>query len=496
MQASFWISGSGSRRLGWLLALAIACSGGGPTSPDPDPPAVATVTIAPASVPVSVGSTQQLTVTLRDPAGNVLVGRSVTWTSSDDVMATVDAMGLVRGLAPGQVTITATSEGRTGTAVVTVATPPAAVATVAVSPASSTVDPGATQQLTATLRDEAGNVLVGRVITWTTSDFTVATVDATGLVQGVSPGEVTITAASEGQNGAAAVTVTRPPVTGAKIVFNTDRDGNDEIYIMNPDGTGLLNLTRNPATDSQPTWSPDGSRIAFSSNRDGNFEIYVMNADGSNLERLTTYPRHDGFPSWSGSRIAFVREMESIELGAYEVFVMNSDGTDPINLTHNNPDFLLGLSFSRDGTKIAFTSDRDLEIAFEELWYEIFVMNADGSNPVNVTNTDNAEDGFPEWSPDGSRIAFHSDRDRGGGDPGPSSGFEIYLMDADGSNVVRLTQNMAGDFSPSWSPDGFNLVFESQRDGNTEIYSMNSDGSGTQRLTNHEAVDGFPSWRP
>ena len=132
-------------------------------------------------------------------------------------------------------------------------------------------------------------------------------------------------------------------------------------------------------------------------------------------------------------------------------------------------------------TKIAFYSTRDGNA-------EIYVMNADGTNPVRLTNDASLDNG-PTWSPDGTKIAFTSLRD---------GNFEIYTMNADGTNQTRVTNNAATDSLPTWSPDGTKIAFYSNRDvgGNGEIYVMNADGTGQTRLTNNVAVDIFPSWSP
>jgi WD40 repeat protein len=129
--------------------------------------------------------------------------------------------------------------------------------------------------------------------------------------------------------------------------------------------------------------------------------------------------------------------------------------------------------------KLAFGSNRDGN-------FEIYVMNADGSGVTRLTN-DAASDGAPAWSPDSSKLAFASDRD---------GNIEIYVMNADGSGVARLTDNAAFDSQPAWSPDGSKLAFASGRDGNEEIYVMNADGSGQTNLTNNAALDDSPAWSP
>ena len=171
---------------------------------------VKTVTVSPPTATVALGQTVQLTATLRDASGNVLTGRTVTWSSSNLAVATVSASGLVTaGAVASQATITATSEGQSGTATVTVVSN-APVASVTVTPATASVAVGQTVRLTATLRDANGNVLSGRTVLWTSDNAVAATVDGTGLVSGVSAGPAVITATSEGKSGSASVTVTAP----------------------------------------------------------------------------------------------------------------------------------------------------------------------------------------------------------------------------------------------------------------------------------------------
>lgn len=131
-------------------------------------------------------------------------------------------------------------------------------------------------------------------------------------------------------------------------------------------------------------------------------------------------------------------------------------------------------------SKIVFASDRDGK------YLQIYLMNPNGSNQTRLTYN-NANDHYPSWSPDGTKIVFVSDRD---GNP------EIYVINADGTNQTRLTNNSAGEFHPRWSPDGTEIAFVSNRDGNNEIYIMNPDGTGQTPLTNNPANDDSPFWSP
>jgi TolB protein len=220
------------------------------------------------------------------------------------------------------------------------------------------------------------------------------------------------------------------PGGNGQIAFESDRDGDFEIYVMNADGTGQTNVTLHPTSDDvDPAWAPDGSSIAFSSLRDGNQEVYIMGADGSAQTRLTDDPAADGNPAWSpdGKKIAF----ESFRDGNSEIYVMNADGSGATNLTQNGAaDF--DAAWSPDGSKIAFASTRDGN-------REIY---ADGSGQTNLTQ--NAVFDFePEWSPDGSKIAFR----RGFfSDPDP----DLYVMNADGSLPTLLTDNLDFDVDPAW----------------------------------------------
>ena len=261
-----------------------------------------------------------------------------------------------------------------------------------------------------------------------------------------------------------------------RILFESDRLGDWEIYAMNSDGFGIVQLTHNSANDRKAAWSPDGRRIAFDSDRDGDWEIYAMNSDGSGVIQLTHNSANDKKAAWSpdGRRIAFHSDRD----GDLEIYAMNSDGSGVIQLTDNSSHDR-NAAWSPDGRRIAFYSLRD------GVNWEIYAMNSDGSGVIQLTDNP-ASDGFPDWSPDGSRIVFHSDRD--GGD------YEIYTMNPDGSVVVQLTHNSADDDIPAWSPDGRRIAFQSDRDGDSEIYAMNSDGSGVMRLTHKPWFDVPTDW--
>jgi len=222
-------------------------------------------------------------------------------------------------------------------------------------------------------------------------------------------------------------------------------------------------------------------QIVFDSKRGGDYRnINVMDASGENIGRLTTEETNDFAGPWSpdGERIAFTR----FGLTTSDIWVMNADGSNQVNLT-DTPQIDEGFpAWSPDGRRLAYTTRSDGN-------NEIYVMNADGSHPVRLT--DNPADDFaPTWSPDGSRIAFASDRDNS---PGV---YNIYMMNADGSAVTRLTADAGSNYTPAWSPDGTRLAFRSDRDGSSDVCIISTDGTGLQDLTNDPSFDWAPSWSP
>jgi CSLREA domain-containing protein len=234
---------------------------------------------------------------------------------------------------------------------------------------------------------------------------------------------------------------------GKKIVFQSDRTGNFEVFVMNADGTGQTNLTKNPATDARPSFSPNGQKILFDSARgstSNNGDVFIMNADGTGQKPLTTNPEEDSDATFSpsGDEIAFVsRRVDPQNNADSDIFTMNPDGTGQTRLTENafeegNP------SFSTSGSEIAFATNRLGGSNPED--FDIFVMTSDGSNPTNFTGS-TAKDTQPAFSPDGRKLSFVSTRDGGDAD--------VFVMDLpNGANQTDITPNQNSDFTPDWQP--------------------------------------------
>ncbi|MEJ2184437.1 MAG: Ig-like domain-containing protein [Gemmatimonadota bacterium] len=238
----------GSMTFSTAAALAVIVGGCGHDATDPL--SVARVDISPAQDTVVVGDAHQLTAGVYDGSGAALTGRSVTWQSSDDAVATVSGTGVVTGIMPGAVTITATSEGRSGTAAVTVV--PVPVASVEVSPDAMSIMVGETGQFAATTKAADGSVLAGRDVAWTSSDTTVATVDSTGLVRALAAGTTLIAATAEGRSASATLTVL--PFSWANVALGNAhtcaRSSNGDAYCW---GNGAYGQIGNGSTEDRST---------------------------------------------------------------------------------------------------------------------------------------------------------------------------------------------------------------------------------------------------
>lgn len=291
------------------------------------------------------------------------------------------------------------------------------------------------------------------------------------LLQRVNPHASTAFAQVQGTSLYLPVVLRQLP---QRIAFETERDGNREIYLMNMDGSNLVNLTNHSAYDYSPAWSPDGERIAFVSGRDGLSNVYVMGADGMGQTRLTDHPASDYDPVWSpdGTKIAFISNRDENN----EVYVMNDDGSVQTRLTTAN-----GIDYtpvwSPDSSKIAFISQRDWPL--DSHTYDIYVMNADGSAQTRLTDTGATD---PAWSPDGNWIAY-TDNDH------------VYIMHPDGSGKIDLISDVKVGRRPAWSPDGQYIAFEYINWEETVEYGyqgigvMRADGSEMLLLNQFWAIE-------
>ncbi len=258
-------------------------------------------------------------------------------------------------------------------------------------------------------------------------------------------------------------------IDGQLVYYAVPASGTDgEIFKINTDGTGVIQLTDNTGYELETSWSPDGTKVLFVSNASGNREIYFMDVDGNNWVQLTNNPAEDAGPAWSpdGKKIAFY----SLRDGNYEIYLMNADGSNQINLTNSPMDENGRPGWSVDGTKIAYRKYIGTNLS-------IYTIEPDGTNETLFIDY-GQNDYSPTWSPDGTKVAFVSN-----GDTGPG---EIYVANSDGSGITRLTNNSFSDGWPTWSPDGKKIYFSTERliPNTLEIYRMDSDGSNEISLIN------------
>ncbi len=269
------------------------------------------------------------------------------------------------------------------------------------------------------------------------------------------------------------------PLAQDRIYFSSNRSGHHQLYSVNPNGKDLLRLTDHASDDRWPDLSDDGRTLVFASTRTGDWEVFKANAAAGDPQNLTNDPGLDRVPRISpdSSRIAYQHWTPTTEDDLYR---MASDGSEIVCLT-GEPSDDENPSWSLDGTLVYYDSDR-LAGGYVD---DICRITADGTDPTCLTNHP-SDDTWPAVSPDGTRIVFSSAR---------SGNYELYVMDAaDGGNVQQLTNHPAGDTQPAWSPDGSRIAFVSDRDGNQEIYTMAADGTDLVRVTQDPADDIDPDW--
>jgi TolB protein len=279
---------------------------------------------------------------------------------------------------------------------------------------------------------------------------------------------------------------TPPPPTvkdyPGQFTYVADLNGTYKIMVMDKDGKPVQ-ITHDTTAELQPSWSPDGKMVAFETSR----HIFKMNADGTNVIQLTTQADYDSYPAWSpdGTKIAFVSNLES----KTQIYLMNPDGSDQTKLTQGaNP------SWSPDSQQIAFDCPTStVGVA------NICVINRDGTHLRTLTQTGlNIE---PAWSPDGKKIAFASIES--------FNNLDIYTMNVDGTERINLTHNPGTERSPAWSLDGRQIAFKAygradmpnsaymnEAAVNLDVFVMNADGSNPINLTQNGFYDLDPTWRP
>ena len=264
-----------------------------------------------------------------------------------------------------------------------------------------------------------------------------------------------------------------PPLFTSKIVFISNRDGNDELYMMDYDGHNQMRITYNTIKDYMPAWSADRNSVAYTSYRQGRAGLYILNIyEGKQIEVQKEGTNFGATFSPDGKKLAFC---STIEEGNSEIYVANSDGSNIKRLTFNKA-IDTAPSWSPTSREIAFTSDRGGSP-------QIYIMDAEGSNVRRVSFGGTYFDG-PAWSPAGDMIAYVSRVDLV---------FDIYILNLRTNQTVKLTESNARNESPSWSPDGRHIIFSSNRTGTIQLYSIDYDSANMRRLTS-KGENKLPDW--
>lgn len=249
--------------------------------------------------------------------------------------------------------------------------------------------------------------------------------------------------------------------TGKKILYQAEMpDKSGELRVYNTESRQITPVTKTAKSDVLPSWSPDGEWIVFQNFIEGNTEICLVKPDGSGLRNLTQDQAKDLFPAWSpdGKQIVFASNRGSGS-DSYSLYLMNIDGSD-LHLVYQSSAISVFPNWSADGHEIVFANDKEDNRSGN---FEIFSFSPGSDRSEKRLTFRRRVDTMPAFSPDGKKIVYVSEGD---GNP------EIYLMNADGSGALRLTRDPGIDTFPRWSPDGRKIIFISDRGGRASIYEI------------------------
>jgi Tol biopolymer transport system component len=318
---------------------------------------------------------------------------------------------------------------------------------------------------------------------------------------------------------------------GDRLAFQSNRDGDFNIYLMQANGMLQTPLLITPTAQVEPHWSADGTLIAFSSDQAGTFHLNIISENGSGLQPVAAVDADDRQPRWpppertvvdeisySGGRVSGIynlflvavsgaRETQltqteveestpawspdgarmvfaSDQTGEFQLFVLTLSSGELRQLTTNTRS-ALHPAWSPDGSKIAFEARTEADD------WDVWIINADGTELRNLTNLPSANDGNPAWSPDGTQLVFSSNR---------AGTFDLYLLAIDGSeDAERLTRASGNEVHPAWSPDGQSIVFRAEAkddEGNHQLFTVSPNGGAVSPLFISRYNEDWPAWSP
>jgi Tol biopolymer transport system component/uncharacterized protein YjdB len=469
------------------VVLLSACADDESTGPGTPPPAaVATVQLAPETASLLVGGTVTLLASPRD-ANNQPLERPVAWTSSNVAVATVSATGLVTALAEGDATISATSEGKAGTAVVRVARIPVAEVRLNVD-AEVVLAWNGTARLQATALDAEGRPLAGRTPAWQSNRPDVVSVAADGSLTAQSAGIATVTASIEGKHASVGVQVLPVPVAKVTIAGSPDAlEAGETVFLA-----AVLEDVNGAPVQRPVTWTSDNPAVATAESTQpmlaavhatgaGRVTI-TATVDGQQASvrfAITPRPTHD---------LIYARAAAG---NLSELFVLGMSGTRAAPIRLNAGNVSREPSPSPDGTQLVFAiSQRDLTTG--ELQEDLFIVRRDGLGMRRLTSMAGYEH-QPRWSPDGQRILFRASSD-------VNARPNLWVINVDGTGLRNLTATLGTTVTDvrdaAWSPDGARIAYIAAVRGQHKVWIMQADGTAPIQLTVDAGFDSSPAWAP
>ena len=465
------------------LALLAACGDSNPIVEPPPPAAVASVAVNPPAQSLIVGS--QLTLEAKPKAANGQdLDRAVTWASENQTLATVSPNGVVTALAPGEVGIRATSEGKFGRSVLTIApVPQVPVAEVRLSVDEEIVlEWDGIVSISAKAYDAQGNELLDRHVQWSSNRPSIAAV-VNGTIEAQNPGTATITATIDGVPASVGVRVNVAPIVALTIEGATTGLEVDDSFIF----SALIERANGERGYGPVTWTTSMPAIGAITHTDIFYAVVETRAEGTftlTAERegkvasmtltVTPKPTHDLiYNRWLGS--------------ASEIFVMSTLNTGEAPVKINAGNVSREPSPSPDGTQLVFAVSQLTPMGEQQ--HDLYIVNRNGMNMRWLTRTGGVEQ-EPKWSPDGAKILFTGIVD------GRS---DLYLINPDGTGLTNLTSaiaNLTNIRHPAWSRDGNFIAFTAAAGTTHSIYMIDANGSNLRQITTDGSFDAWPSFSP